>query len=102
MEGMDKDDTETKCDSKQSKVTLNSIFRAMSETRATESEMRKRELDIREKEIEANKEMKRQRHQVDMKNAENQAKALLIQEHQLQLQAQIIQMIKSLASKKDQ
>ncbi|KAG9408890.1 hypothetical protein AC1031_020802 [Aphanomyces cochlioides] len=99
MEGMNKDPLDAKSDSKQAKVTLNSIFQAMHEAKSIENDMRKRELDIREKEIEANNELKRQRLDVDIKNAENQAKALLIQEQQLQLQAQMISMIQSLQSK---
>ena len=76
MEGMDSEAVEQKPDSKQAKVTLNSIYEAMQEAKTIENDLKKRELDIREAEVQLHNELKRKRIEVDMKNAENQVSSI--------------------------
>ncbi|CAK4610667.1 unnamed protein product [Aphanomyces euteiches] len=92
-------DSKTPVDSKANKLSLNTIFESLNESKMVEIDLRKRDLKLREAEAQSKQDLKRKRIKIDLKNAENQAKALALQEQQMNLQDNLISMLQSLVPK---
>ncbi|KAG9414578.1 hypothetical protein AC1031_007986 [Aphanomyces cochlioides] len=92
-------DTKQSSESKSNKLSLNTIFESLNESKMLEFDFRKRDLDLRQAEAEAKQDLKRRRIEIDLKNAENQSRALALQEQQMKLQANLIAILQSFAPK---